>query len=274
MPAAPSQHIPDTLSLFVMADPADPALLAQARVWADRLSLPMAAPADPALDADALLVQTADRLELRVIRGDRALVGGRALACELTAIDTTSGPGRSLRQPLVKAVGIKRRDRYRPTVFDATAGLGEDAWILAAVGCTVRAFERSAVTWALLADGLRRAAEADPQTAARLSIEHLDARSALAGPNPVDPSARPDVVYLDPMFPLGRKTAERKAMRTLRLISGDDMDAGELLSIALQAASRRVVVKRPIRADPLPGPTPAVCHKAKSLRFDVYPVSK
>jgi 16S rRNA (guanine1516-N2)-methyltransferase len=83
---------------------------------------------------------------------------------------------------------------------------------------------------------------------------------------------RPDVVYLDPMFPTGRKTAERKAMRVLRLISGDDLDADRLLGAALKVARRRVVVKRPLRGEALRGAEPMVMHRGKSLRFDVYGV--
>jgi 16S rRNA (guanine1516-N2)-methyltransferase len=223
-------------------------------------------------DFGAALVVTDRRLELRVLRGDKALVGGRGVASELTAIDTTSGHGRSLGQPLLKAVGIKRRNPYRPAVLDATAGLGEDAWVLASVGCVVVAVERNPVTCALLADGLGRASLDAPGTAGRVSLKRADGVTALQEIAAGNADDRPDVVYLDPMFPPGRKTAERKAMRVLRLVSGDDADAGGLLAAALLAAARRVVVKRPLRADPLPGPAAAVCHKGKSLRFDVYPV--
>jgi 16S rRNA (guanine1516-N2)-methyltransferase len=222
---------------------------------------------------DLALVETGQRLELRVLGGDPALVGGHAIACELTGIDTTSGPGRSLGQPLIKAVGIKRRDPYRPRVLDATAGLGEDAWVLASVGCEILAYERNPVTHALLADGLMRAGTARPEVAQRMRVlagEGIEALRALADTDAAD---RPDVVYLDPMFPLGRKTTERKAMRVLRLLSGDDADADQLLAVALLAANRRVVVKRPLRSAALQGPEPTVIHKGKSLRFDVYAVS-
>ena len=79
----------------------------------------------------------------------------------------------------------------------------------------------------------------------------------------------PDVVYLDPMFPTGRKAAERKPLRVLRRLVGDDADAGELLAAALRVAKRRVVVKRPLRADPL-GAKPTATHRGKAARYDVY----
>ena len=202
--------------------------------------------------------------------GEPTLVGGRPLVCDLGAIDTTSGPGRSLSQPLIKAVGIKRREPYRPRVLDVTAGLGEDAWVLASVGCTVRAYERHPVTHALLADGLMRIGDVRPEVVGRVAVklgDGIDVLRQLSGADEID---RPDVVYLDPMFPLGRKTAERKAMRVLRMLSGNDTDADKLLIEALVVATRRVVVKRPLRAAPINGPEPTVTHKGKSLRFDVY----
>jgi 16S rRNA (guanine1516-N2)-methyltransferase len=219
---------------------------------------------------DTALVIADLRLELRVLRGDDSLIGGHGVASELATLDTKSGAGRSLGQPILKAIGIKRRNPYRPTVLDVTAGLGEDAWVMASVGCVVSACERNPVTYALLADGLRRANEADPQTAELIEIIKGNGVAVLLERAKLDRADRPDVVYLDPMFPLGRKTAERKAMRVLRMISGDDADADQLLEAALQTATNRVVVKRPRLAPPLPGPAPAVIHKGKSLRFDVY----
>lgn len=216
------------------------------------------------------LAETGTRLELRVLQGDRTLIGGHGVASELTSIDTSSGPGRSLGQPLIKAVGIKRRNPYRPTVFDATAGLGEDAWVLASFGCRVTACERHPVTHTLLTDGLQRAALTHPQTVQRINTLNADSIDSLADLSDKTAEVRPDVVYLDPMFPAGRKTTERKAMRVLRLLAGDDPDADRLLDPAMKAAVRRVVVKRPLHAEALKGPAPIVVHKGKSLRFDVY----
>jgi 16S rRNA (guanine1516-N2)-methyltransferase len=258
------------VNLCVAVEGEGQSLADAAKALAGQLALPLIDIYSPPVGCDAVVVRTAYRVEVRVLRGDKALIGGHATACDLTAIDTTSGPGRSLGQPLLKAVGIKRRDAYRPRVLDATAGLGGDAWVLASAGCDVRAIERNRITNALLEDGLRRAAMDSPDIAGRLRLESADSTEVLQliGQGPA--SDRPDVVYLDPMFPLGRKTAERKAMRVLRMVSGDDPDSGELLDAALQAAAKRVVVKRPRLAACLPGPEPSVFHKGKSLRFDVY----
>jgi 16S rRNA (guanine1516-N2)-methyltransferase len=223
-------------------------------------------------DIQTALVVTDQRLELRVLRGEEALIGGHGVASELSTMDTSSGAGRSLGQPILKAIGIKRRNPYRPRVLDVTAGLGEDTWVMASVGCVVSACERNTATYALLADGLRRARGSAPEIAGRIDITRGDGVAVLLEKAKADRMDRPDVVYLDPMFPTGRKTAERKAMRALRMISGDDADAEQLLDAALKTATNRVVVKRPLRGAALPGPSPTVCHKGKSLRFDVYPI--
>lgn len=259
-----------TPKLCVLVTAEDPERRAVAVAIAQTLGIPLFDQDIPPSDHGLALVQTSSRLELRVLGGDPLLAGGRATACDLTGIDTRSGPGRSLSQPLIKAVGIKRREPFRPRVLDATTGLGEDAWVLASVGCEVLAYERNPATDALLVDGLMRASKVEPETAGRMRVMHGDGIQALQALAVVAPADRPDVVYLDPMFPLGRKTAERKAMRVLRMLSGDDTDAHELLTAALSTATRRVVVKRPLRSPALQGPEPTVVHKGKSLRFDVY----
>jgi 16S rRNA (guanine1516-N2)-methyltransferase len=81
----------------------------------------------------------------------------------------------------------------------------------------------------------------------------------------------PDVIVMDPMFPQGRRAAERKPMRVLRMLAGDDEDADALLAAALAAGVHRVAVKRPLHAPPLDaGRAPGVVHKGKAVRFDVY----
>src|SRR6478672_12792284 len=82
--------------------------------------------------------------------------------------------------PLVRAAGIKR-DRI-PTIVDATAGLGRDAFLLASAGATVTLIERSAEVHALLKDALARAAAESSELAeviARMTLIPGDARSLL-----------------------------------------------------------------------------------------------
>ena len=63
------------------------------------------------------------------------------------------GGGRG--EAIAKAVGIKGAEL--PSVIDATAGLGRDAFVLASIGCQVRLVERHPVVYLLLQDGLNRA---------------------------------------------------------------------------------------------------------------------
>ena len=86
-----------------------------------------------------------------------------------------------------------------------------------------------------------------------------------------------EVIHLDPMFPVGRRAMERKAMRVLRRVVGDDADAGDLLCHVLKLqnfrgdSGGRVVVKRPRKAASLiDDPKPVHQHKGNAMRYDVY----
>ncbi len=171
------------------------------------------------------------------------------------------------REAVAHAVGLKKG--FRPTVVDATAGLGRDAFVLASLGCRVHMIERSPVVAALLDDGLRRAGQ-DPEIGGwvreRLSLIHVDSLQGLGGL-----LFQPDVVYLDPMFPERRKTAlVKKEMRLLQTLLGDDGDSDALLLLALKIAGRRVVVKRPRSAGPLGGRVPEAALTTGRHRFDLY----
>ncbi len=152
-------------------------------------------------------------------------------------------------------------------VADVTAGLGADAFTLAAAGCQVTAFERSAVPWLLLRDALRRAA-ADPLTAAaaaRIALVRGDARHIL-------PCLLPfEVITVDPMFvPRKPFAGKRRAMEVFQDLAGPDDDAFELLEVALRAATRRVSVKRQVKAARLGERVPTGVITGRTVRFDIY----
>lgn len=177
------------------------------------------------------------------------------------------GGGR--RQALARAVGLKKG--WQPTVIDATAGLGRDSFILAALGCQVLMLERSPILAALLEDALQRAAQEKqiaPIIKDRLQLIRADSRIFLQDLKQRD---RPDVIYLDPMYPERTKSSlVKKEMRILRGLAGDDQDATALLAIGLERAQNRVVVKRPRLADTLSGIKPNHQITGKTSRFDVY----
>jgi 16S rRNA (guanine1516-N2)-methyltransferase len=180
------------------------------------------------------------------------------------------GGGRG--QAIARACGLK--GGATPRVLDATAGLGGDAFVLASLGCTVDLIERSPVAAALLADGLRRAredAEVSP-IAARMTLYTGDA-AVLLNDWLSDPARqRPEVVYLDPMFPGTRQKSAKpnKTMQAFQAVIGADADADALLAPARALALDRIVVKRPRRAPPLAGLAPHHVLEGDSVRFDVY----
>jgi 16S rRNA (guanine1516-N2)-methyltransferase len=232
-------------------------LLRLAEVLAADLGLPLARGTDRERFG-LLLVRTDERLELRET--------GRGRSGPVFVDFLGERMGRRRRnvvgaeRMLAKAIGFKGKPL---SVVDATAGLGRDAFLLACMGCEVTAVERSAVIAALLADGLRRAA-ADPELGKilrrRLRLVRGDARGLL---REMGESQRPDVVYLDPMFPSRQKSAAvKKEMRICRAVTGDDPDAAELFEIAVAVARRRVVVKRPLQAPTL-GRKPTMAYKAR-----------
>ncbi|MEN8134466.1 MAG: class I SAM-dependent methyltransferase [Thermodesulfobacteriota bacterium] len=237
----------------------------KAVVLAKQLQIPLTEP--DTTNHSLLLMVTRDRLELRQI-------GPKAPGP--VWIDFTSGKtdyrrrrGGGRKQTLVRAIGIKGENL--PSILDGTAGLGQDSFILACQGCRVEMMERNPVIAALLADGLGRAAD-DPEIGTivreRMSLRRGDSLLEMAK---AQPHRRPEVVYLDPMYPHRSKSAlVKKEMRILRSLVGDDEDSDLLLTGALKVASKRVVVKRPAYAPPLNGPKPDLVFKTKNNRFDVY----
>ena len=191
------------------------------------------------------LVLTPERLELRKL--DEPKLGGIFVDFVTGAMAHRRKFGGGRGEAVAKAVGIK--GGYLPDVIDATAGLGRDAFVLAALGCRVRMLERHPVVAALLDDGLRRGyadAEIGGWLRERLTLLHVVSQQALSDITPA-----PDVVYLDPMYPHRQKSAMvKKEMRVFQSLVGPDEDADALLEPARRLAKKRIVVKRPDYAPP------------------------
>ncbi|WP_330961623.1 class I SAM-dependent methyltransferase [Photobacterium sp. 53610] len=221
-------------------------------------------------EAQFVLHLTEERLEL--LKRDEPKLGAVYvdLAGGAAAHRRKFGGGRG--QAIAKAVGLK--SGVTPTVLDATAGLGRDAFVLASLGCRVQMIERHPVVAALLEDGLRRAqadAEIGGWVSERLSLLHATSQDALTNLIADPDYMAPDVVYLDPMFPHKKKSAlVKKEMRVFQSLVGADTDADLLLSPALALAAKRVVVKRPDYAPWLDEQTPSTVISTKKNRFDVY----
>lgn len=165
---------------------------------------------------------------------------------------------------LNQAIGKKTK-----RVIDATAGWAGDALLLTSQGFELVLIERNPIMALLLTDAMQRlgktawAAQHNitvPRVVEGDAIKLLSARTMQA-----------DCVYLDPMFPAKRKksAAVNKYMQLLQRLVGPDQDAQQLVTSAISAGYKRVVVKRPDYADSLQG-KPSVQFSSKLVHYDVY----
>jgi 16S rRNA (guanine1516-N2)-methyltransferase len=234
----------------------DPHLLAEADLLAKRLALPFTR------ESDYLLLLTPDYLGL--IQTDNKSLP--------LYVDFLSGKMTYRRQhatlkneTIARALGLKSKMQFK--IIDATAGLARDSFILASLGFEVTLLERSPIIHALLEDGIRRASF-DPVTAQVIKRLQLIQADAI---NWLKQAERPDIIYLDPMFPERQKSAlVKKEMRIFQDIISEEDDTALLLTTALSCAKKRVVVKRPRLAEAIKGPSPSFSLKGSSSRFDIY----
>jgi 16S rRNA (guanine1516-N2)-methyltransferase len=201
-----------------------------------------------------------------------------AVSCDFTA-----GANRHRRnfgggngQMIAKAVGLS--GKFYPKVLDVTAGLGADAFILASLGCQMQLIERNPIVHCLLRDGLHRAVLSgieDSDLAEIINNINLLNEDSIDHLAAIEPHSRPDIVYVDPMFPVRKKSAQvKKEMQALHQIVGGDEDAGRVLDLALDKALYRVVVKRPAHSEYLGNLKPNYSLEGKSTRYDIFALKK
>ncbi len=223
------------------------------------------------IQADYLLHISSEHLELRKITNSQ-----KKTKIEAIHVDFLSGKNNHRRlhgggkgQDLAKAIGLNKLSN--PSVLDLTAGMGGDAFVLATLGAKVTLIERNPVIHALLFDAFERATlSADAELLAifsRMRLKHEDALETLQNLDD-----KPDVIYIDPMFPARTKSAQvKKEMQFFHKIVGADVDSESLLLKALDVAEKRIVVKRPRLANKLTEHVqPAFQISGKSTRYDVY----
>lgn len=201
---------------------------------------------------------------------------------------------------LVKATKVKGRENLR--VIDATAGMGEDSLLLAAAGCEVTLYEQDPVIAALLQDTMRRALgeAALHEIVMRMqlvegdSINHLrrlgeagtgsDApeddvghdcstltASAAATSDADTALKRPDVIYLDPMFPERQKSGlVKKKFQLIHYLEAPAENEEALMQAAIDARPFKIVVKRPAKGPYLAGLKPSYSLDGKAIRYDCY----
>ena len=174
------------------------------------------------------------------------------------------GKGRG--QNLAKAVGFKFNKNR--TIIDATAGLGYDAFILASLGANVKLIERSEKIYDLLKAAISEAKLYGGEIgniANRMDLLFGDSKDIL-------PKIAPEVILIDTMYKERKKSAlVKNDMRLVREVVGSDSDHVELINVALNNASKRVVIKQPRYAETLDN-IKGCSHQilGKTIRYDVY----
>ncbi|BAB13275.1 class I SAM-dependent methyltransferase [Buchnera aphidicola str. APS (Acyrthosiphon pisum)] len=168
---------------------------------------------------------------------------------------------------LYRVSGIK--NSYFPTILDATAGLGNDAFIFSFLGCKVIMIERHPIVAALLKDGLQRGYQ-DKKIGHWLQTRlHLIVNDSLKMLE--IPILQPDVIYLDPMYPFHhKKSLPKKDMQFFRQLIGHNYDSKKLLEVSRKLAKNRIIVKRPYYAKPLSEDKVNHIVTTRNHRFDIY----
>lgn len=193
------------------------------------------------------------------------LAGYGAFALDWSAAEVQRRIAGGRKQLLAKAAGLHKKPDVK--VFDGTAGLGRDAFTLAALGASVTLAERNPVLLALLRDAHRRALASPALAAAAARMHIIDNDSALG----LAAAADHDVLLLDPMYPDdGKRALPSKEMQILRDLTGGDADADALLTTALASGVKRIAVKRPAKAPWLAGLAPNTALEGTQARFDLY----
>ena len=235
---------------------AEPGYEAGARQLAEALCLDLSA--EPAAGALRLTLGT-DGLSL----GD----GTVSLRGDLSALAGRIQPRRLREEYVVRAVCGKGKVGGE-RVIDATAGLGEDSFLLAAAGYEVELYERDPIIAALLADSLERAAVGGMGSiAAKMHLHREDSIAAMQSLDYI-----PFAVLLDPMFPERQKSGSvKKKFQLLGRLEAPCTDETELMNAALAAAPKKIVIKRPLHGPYLAGITPSHSYSGKSIRYDCVP---
>lgn len=168
----------------------------------------------------------------------------------------------------------------KPTLIDATAGLGHDSLLMAHLGANVRLIERHPILFVLL-EYAKAQAERDSflqATMQRIQLIHADSNCYLN--ELAQKGEYLDVVYLDPMFPqrdqnqqaIKKQAQVKKQMQLLHMLLPEDgeMDLGDQLLDLAKKIAKRVIVKRPRHAVYLAEQHPDHQWLGDACRFDAY----
>lgn len=173
--------------------------------------------------------------------------------------------GRLQHEMLVRAAKSEKEGRK---AIDATAGMGEDAFLLAAQGYEVTLYEQNPVVAVLLKDALRRAKKHPilKEIAVRMKLVEGDSVECMS--KLLDPV---DVIYLDPMFPARQKSSLiNKKLQLIQKLEPPCSEETDLFDVAIKATPEKIIVKRPLKSEFLAGRKPSYTLNGKAIRYDCY----
>ena len=173
--------------------------------------------------------------------------------------------GRLQHEMLIRAA---KSDKPGRKAIDATAGMGEDAFLLAAQGYEVTLFEQNPVIAVLLKDALRRAKK-------HPVLKDIASRMNLVQDNSVEGMSKlldpVDVIYLDPMFPARQKSRLiNKKLQLIQKLEPPCSEETDLFDAAISASPSKIIVKRPLKSEFLAGRKPSYTLNGKAIRYDCY----
>lgn len=161
---------------------------------------------------------------------------------------------------------VAKTKEEHPVAVDATAGMGEDSILLAACGYEVTMYEQNPVIAALLKDAMQRAKN-HPVLGELIERMHLiEGNSIELLPQMTD---KPDIIYLDPMFPARQKSGLiNKKLQLIQKLEHPCFEEDTLLEIAMKMKPKKIVIKRPLKGTNLAGKKPSYTIKGKAIRYD------
>ena len=170
------------------------------------------------------------------------------------------------KEPFAKAIGTRQLSAG-DIVFDMSCGTGKDALFLLKMKLEVIAIERNPLVFLLLQYYFYELAKIKgfPKDKIQLVLGTIEN---------VESTTPPAVIYFDPMYGKSAnvKSAPRKQMAGFRKFLGQDYDYLTYLKKALEVASKRVVLKKPLRGSY--DLVDKIHHsiKGKSTRYDIYQI--
>lgn len=187
----------------------------------------------------------------------------------------------SVKNPISRAIGLKGGSNQDLFVLDATAGLGRDSFFLYSLGAKVAGFERNRVIYHLLEKGVENYFNQVNKDKSGLKFFNIDAKEVFSTggfknsfleSDDFFGGRKPDVIYLDPMYPPRRRKSAKpkKEMIYLKALAGEDKDAEDLF-LSCAEENIKIVVKRPVYAETIsPKIKPSHQLETKLVRYDVY----